>query len=116
MNEHTPAQLREQQLADICLLDNLCSKLNSVRATARERHKARMNSGVGNAAHDVETLAHEIGKIGSRILVAASEISAAEYEAAQRQAEIDHGPLIDTLRAIIAGPNVVVLRQREGAV
>lgn len=102
MSDRTLNQLRSDQLADICLIDNLTAKLRASKATMRERHEARMNGGVGNAANDIEVLCGEIAKAAGRIHLIAEEIRVREYEAAQRQAEHDYSPALRLMVQTIA--------------
>lgn len=120
MNEQTPAQLRRERTAELARIKTLKAKLCAIIASADECDKADQNAKVGNLAFDIETITNDLLSAGHRLYVTCDAIRVTEYEAAQRQAEIDHGPLIDTLRAIIAGPNVIPIRpapvrEKEGA-
>lgn len=106
-----PAQLRRDRTAEIARLKTLSCKLRGIIASADECNDADRNGQIGNLAFDVETLAHEISMAGHRLYVTCDAIRLHEYEAAQREAEIEHGPLISDLKAMIDGTRVTYLRR-----
>jgi len=101
----TPAELRRDRTAEIARLKTLSCKLRGIIASADECNGADRNGRVGNLAHDIHVLSQEIDQ--GALSLSATCVSISILDDAQRQAEIEHGPLIADLKAMIDGTRIV---------